>query len=662
MKYWHNYFSIVLLVYLSWAPENVLYSQNKKALVVAIGHYPDSSGFREINAQNDVNILKSALKTIGIKEKDIWIIKDEQATKSNIVAALNKLAKNILKPGDICYFHFSGHGQQVQDLSGDELDGYDEAWAAYDALSEYKPGKYSGQNHVLDDEVNVLFTNIRKKLGPKGHLLACIDACHSGTSTRHIGISRGVDVAIASPEFLSNHHKNIKESTQSEISTKDESKMASMINFFASMANQLNYEIHADDGNTYGALSYAFCKALKSLSSGSSYQQLFDKIRIEIQSFNPSQIPKASGLLAQPLLGGKFLGSTNYFLVKEFINSKTVIVDGGFLQGLRTGTVVGFYAPESRDEKSDSLMVTGVIESSQFNSCKVKVNGEIAASDALRSWVKIKEENFGDLNIKVKLEGTFSRYVKTILDSLFLFPFLIPEANNPDLVIQELDNKIIITTNNDVEIKSLSSKSSQRDLYHGIKMALVSFGQVQFIKKINQENKDLKLEFELLLANKRNAKSEDEEEREAVKTKDGKIIFKISDTIKIKVTNLGTKPAYYSMLDIQPNYLINVLFPRVQDSPSDYYIEPGKSVVVNISFKLDPPAGQELFKLVASKNPINLRALEQRRAASDPPLDPFSKIINDSYYKNDETMTRGYSSPVPAGQVNIFSVPFLIEP
>lgn len=101
---------------------------------MAISNYPQNSGFRSINSVNDLPLIENALLKLGFKESDIKIIKEESATKKKIVSTLEDDFLNSLKPGDIAYFHFSGHGQQVQDLNSDELDGYDEALVPYDAL------------------------------------------------------------------------------------------------------------------------------------------------------------------------------------------------------------------------------------------------------------------------------------------------------------------------------------------------------------------------------------------------------------------------------------------------------------------------------------------------------------------------------------------------
>ena len=44
--------------------------------------------------------------------------------------------------------------------------------------------KNEGQYLIRDEELYQAFDEVRKKLGPKGHLLVIIDACHSGSALR----------------------------------------------------------------------------------------------------------------------------------------------------------------------------------------------------------------------------------------------------------------------------------------------------------------------------------------------------------------------------------------------------------------------------------------------------------------------------------------------
>ena len=73
------------------------------------------------------------------------------------------------KRGDCLFFHFSGHGGQVRDHSGDEADGYDETIV---------PCDYKRAGQITDDE---LFKILVKDLPEGCKLTAVMDCCHSGT-------------------------------------------------------------------------------------------------------------------------------------------------------------------------------------------------------------------------------------------------------------------------------------------------------------------------------------------------------------------------------------------------------------------------------------------------------------------------------------------------
>ena len=159
-----------------------LSAQTKRALVIGIGEQVDKS-WAKINGDKDVPLVQQMLQKVGYT--DIRTLVNRQATKAGIVTAFKKLAAQCAV-GDIVYVHFSGHGQQVTDVNGDEgkKDGWDEAWVPYDAYLRYDEKRYKGEKHLIDDELNTLLTAIRNKIGDSGKLLVVVDACHSGDSSR----------------------------------------------------------------------------------------------------------------------------------------------------------------------------------------------------------------------------------------------------------------------------------------------------------------------------------------------------------------------------------------------------------------------------------------------------------------------------------------------
>lgn len=163
---------------------------NKRALVIGIGQYGDSR-WEVIHGDTDVDYAVALLQANGFN--DIKTLKNQQATKQAIINELRSLERRCSE-GDKVYIHFSGHGQQITDLDGDEDDGWDEAWIPFDAQPAFG-ASYKGENHLVDDEVNEMLSSIRSKIGSSGRILVVLDACHSETAARGESddIARGFD-------------------------------------------------------------------------------------------------------------------------------------------------------------------------------------------------------------------------------------------------------------------------------------------------------------------------------------------------------------------------------------------------------------------------------------------------------------------------------------
>lgn len=155
-------------------------ARQKHALVIGLGKQLDSS-WSTIHGDRDVKIVTAMLKSEGYT--DITTLTNEQATKSAIVGALQAMTARA-KTGDAIYIHFSGHGQRMTDIDGDERDdAYDETWIPYDAYRRYCSADH-GEKHLSDDEVSELLTALRGRVGQQGTIVVVVDACHSGDSTR----------------------------------------------------------------------------------------------------------------------------------------------------------------------------------------------------------------------------------------------------------------------------------------------------------------------------------------------------------------------------------------------------------------------------------------------------------------------------------------------
>lgn len=229
-------------------------STTKRALLVGISDYPENKSVQEatwtsIHGANDVLLIEKTLKNQGFKVKTLT---NANATASKIRKALNKLLSESMT-GDMVYIHFSTHGQPVEDLDGDESDGWDESIIPYDAWKKPIKNEYEGKNHILDDELNVILGKIRQKVGTSGFVYVVIDACHAG------GFDRGEEedyIRGTKAGFTFTNKDYVpRMDARSNIPIQAVSGWADVCMLEACRAYQSNCEI-IQGGSYYGPLSY----------------------------------------------------------------------------------------------------------------------------------------------------------------------------------------------------------------------------------------------------------------------------------------------------------------------------------------------------------------------------------------------------------------------
>ncbi len=138
-----------------------------KALTIGLNavdpeHYGGWSG--DLNAcEADANDMAEIAK---INKFQVKTLLTKNATRANVIDEISEAA-NTLKPGDLFMLSYSGHGGQVPDINGDEVDDLDETWCLYDG-------------EMIDDELNAQFAKFAEGV----NVLVFSDSCHSGTMTK----------------------------------------------------------------------------------------------------------------------------------------------------------------------------------------------------------------------------------------------------------------------------------------------------------------------------------------------------------------------------------------------------------------------------------------------------------------------------------------------
>ena len=299
-----------LLIVICWLTIALqLVAQNTAALI-GISDYQPGSGWRAINAHNDVELIKSKLSSSW----KVIVLENESATRQGITQLLNEITMTA-SPGDTVFIHFSCHGQQMVPLNIDnntEPDMLDEALVPYDTYKKWSLS-YDGRNHLRDDDLSSYINLIRDKVGVNGMVIVSLDACHSDCMDKDGNPinSDSTSVVYRGTADIFGDSTLITASVKAKRYIRDTSTIASdniseVVYISACQTHSQNAEIVDSNGTGYGSLSYSIATALDS-SSFSNITQFLDKVVVSMDSLVPYQTPgiRASFSYTMPNLESK---------------------------------------------------------------------------------------------------------------------------------------------------------------------------------------------------------------------------------------------------------------------------------------------------------------------------------------------------------------------
>lgn len=657
---------LLILVCFSFYPAHVAAQGGKHALIIAVGDYQPETGWKAISSKNDVLLIQSALIAQGFEESKITVILDEKATKNGIITAFENLLNTVQK-GDAVVVHYSGHGQQITDDNGDEIDGYDEAMVPYDAFAHFKKGVYEGENHIRDDKIGEILTALRQKVGPDGSVMLIMDSCHSGTASRGLAKTRGTQEVFDTGES-STPNPDANESGQFGLEGPvDDGERAPLICFYGASAHELNYETTDAKGNGVGSLSYAFSDAFANASATQSYAELFDQIKNRMSVLAPRQTPQAEGDLQNGILGGAITGKKNYFTVSNVINGKIITIHGGSLMGVYEQSEITFY-PLGKEETPENAIATGTVTFVDATTADVELPEMIA--DFPDAKAVITKANYGSISVSVQMSGLSPELENALTKHFEAYPLIAITDESADLILEENNE---YTGGGQAQLITNQEYALYQTNYTDVDLAaqkfterILAYAQANYLRQVEMMDEDLAVYFEFIPVKAKQVGRgrwiEDSRLPLAEKQDEsGNVSFNEGDFFKLKVVNDGYEVAYFSILDFQPDNYINVLIPGKYEKAADFVIKPGEERELPRIYRIGPPGGTEVFKLVASSEPIAFRSILKNQGAQRGANDsnnPFAKLVSGSFRNKNTRGTETMS--VSPGNCNIHSVTFTI--
>jgi hypothetical protein len=630
----------------------------KKALIIAVGDYPDKSGWNSISSLNDVPLIKDVLLQQKFLEKDIKVIQNKQANKAGIISALRNLLDES-KPNDVVVIHYSGHGQQIFDDNGDEADGLDEALVPYDALANYTTN-YKGENHLRDDEIEQIINSFRNKLGKNGQLLMIFDSCHSGSATRG-GKARGGVGALVPDNWKPNQTtKNDTRGSGMFETTKLSDSPASFVLISGASAQELNYEYQG-----FGSLSYAFSSAMSQLGSDFTYRNLFAKVTSEMNVLAPKQNPVIEGDIDYKLFKGEYIKQQPYLNVKRVAKADVIEVSAGKLQQIFVGTSVFVMPAGATEVKVDKVLAKGEVTLSGYNEAVIKLDTPLKDTNERNYWVFIDKPSFGDIAVKVYIDSTAQQpdvigSIKSYLEKNNLGE-IIQEQHLSDVTVHINKGDLELSVTNDImEIdKAIASRGiSPLD---DLNQKIFQFAQGQYLKGLQIKNPEYEFSFRLLPVEYDASTKEVGKFLETKSTENQ--VFQVKpnlDYVLLEVTNKSKNPIYLSIVEINSQGVVAPFLPNDICTLNDQerMIPSGATIIFKrCVYNFGPPYEKIMLKGFASSTPLNFQStVKTRGASSRGNANPLEKFLQQSY-----VTTRGANGNKVSERIDAFSFEMVYE-
>ena len=597
-------------------------SAEKHALIIAIGDYPAEGKWPDISSTNDVIHIEAALLQLGFQQGNIVKVLNAEATRKGILSAFSSI-QNKLKPGDVVYLHFSGHGQQIVDQNGDEIDLLDEAIVPYDSPMLFEAGVYEGERLIRDDEIGMITSKMRATCGSDGQLILILDSCHSGTGVRGMGKVRGTDKIMGPDNFRNTTAQ--KELSQS-IEGVQSSGLAPIASFYGASPRELNYETRDDQMRPVGSLTYALTSVLSNMTFSYTFEELFDRVKMSMKATAPRQNPQYEGPKNVRIFDGSTVAVNDRFKVSKVLDHQTLRVDMGTLSDVYEGTTVDLFSMDSRQ-----IIGTGKVTNALLTSSVVELDSPLESYADQLFQVHIKEKSFAPMRVGMTDMLESNSVWKTIVDKLYLLPMVQKTEDCSEICVVETEETIsFVSKDGQIIISENTPPKNPKKAYANILNALRAQMQSSFLRGYNHEKSAFDFSLTINIV--------DCSTMSDVKHINPKEV-RVGDCIQFEIKNNGISGAYFSLLDIQPDNLINLVIPAVElgYTANEYYLDAGETYATNYAIEIAQPLGEETLKLVISKNPLQLHTIISTQGKSTRGMDDmtnFERLIVSTFNTN----------------------------
>lgn len=603
--------------------------------------------------KNDLELLASVLvREFAFDPDDIKIVSDEPVsfagrvvpavvpTHKVMVEAFRSFLVARTRPGDVAYFHFSGHGQQVPDDDPEEeLDGYDETLVPADYVSQS-----DGSNNIRDDELNVLLAELGRK--SPANVTVTIDSCSSGTATRgdydsfRGGPWRGAPVAR---ERVRGEDESFDDSAAG-LAKGGRPALRNYV-FLSAAAPRQRAQQGVFEGTYYGVFTYYLAKAMGDAGRrpASTYRELFDRVLNQVSSGRSQQPQMEGDQLDNVVLRDGAVPAGSYVRVKVNGPQGTsfrasdykIVLDAGSLQGMTAGSKFELYPASVKSRGEGPPLAVAKVKEVFATESVLEAEGNVspaALKDAARAFEV--SHNYGPV-LKVALKDLGRRAgLQEMLGGLglaatapessaewnVLIRAAVPADRNEGVVPADFDGLVLQRRDGSSVFAAVREGEG---MYAELRKALI--GEAKRVTLLSLDNTDpnIKVEMRLVpvadvvyepgLSGEPVVKSYRETGDGPKYSKGGLAEFKVGDYYLIKIRNKGMAAVYVTILNLDAGGRIQRAFPN-SDHPDNLLLgsgDPGYGGGWRDAglFQVSAPFGLESMRAIATERRANFAPL-----------------------------------------------------
>ena len=643
---------------------------HKRALLVGISNYcpKDAVGnecsnggkyWWDLNSAADVEALKVSLMTkFGFQESEIKVLTSKaETTRNNITETFRSFLIEPTNPGDIVYFHYSGHGGQLPDDNlhgpnptiGDELDGLDECLIPSDyALGPDGNWRQRDSNFIRDDEVGQWLGALKEK--HPGSVTITMDSCFSGSNTRggeHLMRGAAWNGIVPTVD-----KSNARVKSVSGLLAQGEAAQMGCVVISATNDRQGAGETRCG-GTEMGLLTCALVKALSDAGENTTYRDIFEKVNYQVVHNASNQNPQLEGDRDQRILNLGASPPQPYVTLDTLGNQ--IVLNAGRLQGMTVGSQFDVH-PRSADPKDTTSFAHAEIVRVYLATSLLSVTSPAGPpkTDDLRLARAVETlHNFGDQRLRVAdndlAHKSKGQAVLTMVSGMRVVNAVMKPGDVPQVRIcrgrcqneidrgglsqnqEEMSNGFTLLREDGSVLRRVPDGGNQLEQ---IRLALEAEARWRYVKEvISNSDREINLKFRLVPVERiENLDCDPKSDPNCNPTRDkvipkitegGKLLLHGGDLVQLEFLNTGVLPVHVTVLDLRNDGTIAAVWPHpcVPLGSADENLisvrTDGKwqRLPWQFTIEITPPFGPEVFKVIATRDPADFSPLIDSRTA-----------------------------------------------